>query len=59
MEMERVKIAQRITWHGFFVNLLLTIGKILAGIFGNSAAMLADAVRGNCTVQKLRNKLYE
>ena len=44
MEMERVKIAQRITWHGFFVNLLLTIGKILAGIFGNSAAMLADGI---------------
>ena len=44
MEMNRVKIAQRVTWHGFFVNLLLTIGKILAGIFGNSAAMLADGI---------------
>ncbi len=44
MEKERIKIAQRVTWNGFFVNLLLTIGKILTGIFGNSAAMIADGI---------------
>ncbi|MBP5247716.1 MAG: cation transporter [Fibrobacter sp.] len=44
MDMERVKIAQRVTWHGFFVNLLLSVGKILSGIFGNSAAMVADGI---------------
>lgn len=36
--------AQRITWIGFFVNLLLSTGKLLAGIFGRSAAMIADGV---------------
>jgi len=44
MDTERVKIAQRVTWHGFFINLLLSIGKILTGIFGNSAAMVADGI---------------
>ncbi|MDD3385716.1 MAG: cation diffusion facilitator family transporter [Bacteroidales bacterium] len=36
--------AQRITWIGFFVNLLLSTGKLLAGIIGRSAAMIADGV---------------
>jgi cation diffusion facilitator family transporter len=40
----RASQAQKITWIGFFVNLLLTAGKVLAGIVGNSAAMLADGV---------------
>ncbi|MDY6390080.1 MAG: cation transporter, partial [Fibrobacter sp.] len=44
MDTERVKIAQRVTWHGFFINLLLSIGKIVIGILGNSAAMIADGI---------------
>lgn len=44
MESERSQIAQKVTWRGFFVNLTLTVGKLAAGIFGNSAAMIADAI---------------
>ena len=44
MKNERVKEAQRVTAVCFFVNLFLTAGKILAGIVGNSAAMLADGI---------------
>lgn len=40
----RSEQAQRVTWIGFFVNLALSLGKLLAGLFGHSAAMLADAV---------------
>ena len=40
----RVKQAQKVTIVGFFVNLILTAGKIIAGIFGQSAAMLADGI---------------
>lgn len=36
--------AQKITWTGFFMNLILSLGKLLAGIFGHSAAMVADGV---------------
>ncbi|MCF8358481.1 MAG: cation diffusion facilitator family transporter [Prolixibacteraceae bacterium] len=41
---DRVKKAQKVTWIGFFVNILLMLIKLLAGIFGRSAAMIADAV---------------
>lgn len=41
---ERVKAAQRVTWVGFFVNLVLTLAKVVAGVVGHSAAMLADGV---------------
>lgn len=34
----------RVTVIGSFVNLLLSIGKVLAGIFGHSAAMIADGI---------------
>lgn len=44
MEEDRVKIAQRVTWNGFFVNLVLTIGKLIAGIVGSSSAMIADGI---------------
>lgn len=40
----RTAAAKRITIVGFFVNLLLTIAKLIAGISGKSAAMVADAV---------------
>ena len=36
--------AQHVTWVGFYVNLLLTIFKLLAGILGRSTAMIADGV---------------
>ena len=40
----RGKEAKRVTIVGFFVNLVLTLAKITAGILGKSAAMLADGV---------------
>ncbi len=40
----RIEQAEHITWIGFFSNLLLTGGKFFAGILGNSAAMIADAI---------------
>jgi cation diffusion facilitator family transporter len=41
---DRTRKAQRVTWMGFCANMLLSIGKLLAGIFGNSTAMIADGV---------------
>lgn len=40
----RTTAAKRVTIVGFFVNLILTIAKLIAGISGKSAAMVADAV---------------
>lgn len=36
--------AKKVTWVGFFVNALLSLLKIAAGIFGKSGAMLADGI---------------
>lgn len=36
--------AKRVTWYGFVANCLLSVGKIVAGIFGHSAAMVTDGV---------------
>ena len=36
--------AQRVTWVGAGVNLVLSILKIIVGIFGHSAALLADGI---------------
>lgn len=44
MNNNRVKEAKKITWLGFYINLFLSLGKILAGWFGKSSAMLADGV---------------
>ncbi|RPH99632.1 MAG: cation transporter [Calditrichaeota bacterium] len=41
---DRVTSANRVTVVGFFINLLLTAGKLAAGIFGHSSAMVADAL---------------
>lgn len=41
---ERTHSANRVTWVGFFVNLVLTAFKLAAGIIGHSGAMIADAV---------------
>ncbi|RJX35157.1 MAG: cation transporter [Desulfarculus sp.] len=35
---------RRVTWLGVWVNALLVLGKLLAGVYGRSQAMLADAV---------------
>ncbi|MGE3062277.1 MAG: cation diffusion facilitator family transporter [bacterium] len=42
--MKREDYAIRVTWIGFFVNLILTGFKFAAGIFGRSGAMVADAI---------------
>ena len=34
----------KVTYWGAFVNVILTLAKLLAGIFGHSSAMIADAV---------------
>ncbi|MBN2480956.1 MAG: cation transporter [Bacteroidales bacterium] len=40
----RTRKAQKVTWTGFIANLFLSLGKLMAGIFGHSAAMVADGV---------------
>lgn len=42
--MQREKEIRRITLWGAVVNIVLTAGKIVAGIFGRSAAMVADGI---------------
>lgn len=41
---EVVSTARHVTWVGFWVNALLGVLKIIAGIFGRSSAMIADGV---------------
>ena len=41
---DRANKANRVTWVGFYLNLVLVIFKMAAGIVGHSAAMIADAV---------------
>ncbi|HUT77596.1 MAG TPA: cation diffusion facilitator family transporter [Polyangia bacterium] len=40
----QIAVVRRVTWVGFVVNLLLTGFKLVAGLVGNSAAVVADAV---------------
>jgi cation diffusion facilitator family transporter len=40
----RITSAKRVTWVGFYVNLVLTSFKLAAGIIGHSGAMVADAI---------------
>jgi cation diffusion facilitator family transporter len=40
----RKKEAEKVTLIGFFVNVILSVLKLIAGVLGNSAAMVADAV---------------
>lgn len=37
-------LAMQVSWQSMLVNLLLSAGKLAAGIFGHSAAMVSDAV---------------
>ncbi len=41
---ERVRIAKKVTFIGFLVNLLLSAAKLLAGVVGKSSAMVADGI---------------
>ncbi|MBD5225935.1 MAG: cation transporter [Bacteroidales bacterium] len=41
---EVVAEAHHVTWVGFWINAALGIGKVLAGIFGRSTAMVADGI---------------
>lgn len=43
-ETYREKQIYKVTIVGFFVNLFLSVGKLIAGLVGNSGAMIADAV---------------
>ncbi len=40
----RARSANRVTWLGFGVNVVLTLFKLAAGIVGRSGAMIADAI---------------
>ena len=42
--MNREQQIYRATWVGFFANLLLSAGKIAAGVIGRSGAMIADGI---------------
>ncbi|MDR2973059.1 MAG: cation diffusion facilitator family transporter [Bacteroidales bacterium] len=44
MTKTRTQKAQQVTWIGFVINVILTIGKVLAGVFGKSSAMIADGI---------------
>jgi len=44
MEKKRFAEANQIVWLGFAANVILTLLKLLAGILGRSAAMVADAI---------------
>lgn len=39
-----IKIGRKVTWVGFWTNVVLSILKVLAGIFGRSSAMIADGI---------------
>ncbi|MGL4987042.1 MAG: cation diffusion facilitator family transporter [Treponemataceae bacterium] len=41
---DRKRIIVKVTIIGFFINFFLSLAKLLAGIFGKSGAMIADAV---------------
>lgn len=41
---EEVRLGRHVTWVGFWTNAGLSVLKILAGVFGRSAAMIADGV---------------
>lgn len=42
--MARAARAKKVTWVGFWVNVVLSVAKIIAGIVGRSGAMIADGV---------------
>ena len=44
MDKQVSKVARKVTWIGFYANLLLTVFKLIAGFLGRSSAMIADGV---------------
>jgi len=40
----RIKQIRNVTLQGSFINFILTIGKIIAGLVGQSTAMIADGI---------------
>ena len=44
MTKTRTEKAQQVTWIGAIINVILSLGKILAGFSGKSAAMIADGI---------------
>ena len=43
-DIDRERKAARVTWIGFFTNLILSAAKIVAGVVGRSSAMVADGI---------------
>lgn len=43
-DIDRERKAARVTWIGFFTNLVLSAAKVVAGVVGRSSAMIADGV---------------
>lgn len=41
---EVVREARKVTWVGFWINAVLGLAKVLGGIFGRSAALVADGI---------------
>jgi cation diffusion facilitator family transporter len=41
---KRIKQIKNVTLQGSFINFILTVGKVIAGIVGNSTAMIADGI---------------
>lgn len=44
MDNQQSKVAKKVTWLGFYANLVLTVFKLIAGFLGRSSAMIADGV---------------
>lgn len=41
---EEIRVGKRVTWVGLWINVALSLFKIIAGLWGRSAAMVADGV---------------
>src|SRR5438874_10792996 len=48
--MSRLKRGLRVTWMGLLTNTVLAAGKMAAGVFGHSHALVADAVESMADV---------
>ena len=44
LKKSRTQKAEKVTWTGLFVNIILSVGKVLAGVWGKSSAMIADGI---------------
>ena len=55
IDKQNEKTAMRVSTVSIAVNLLLSAGKLLAGIFGRSGAMISDALHSAKPANLLRN----